>query len=79
MKDNKEVKMLLPFHQQKTSFHREIFRNVPIKLLRLFHIAPSFPKKKSVLLYGMPLAVGMIKSLEIALHIYFPFHVTGFI
>ena len=73
MKDNKEVKMLLPFHQQKTSFHREISRNVPIKLLRLFHIAPSSPKKKSDLLYGMPLAVEMIRSLEVVLHIYFDF------
>ena len=45
MKGKNTKKMLLPYHQQKTSFHRGIFRNVSVALLRLFHIVPYFPKK----------------------------------
>ena len=71
--------MLLPFHQQKTSFHRGIFRNVPVRLLRLFHTVPYFPKKYLIQLCSVPLTTEMMKVLEIRLDKYFSFSVPVFI
>ena len=71
--------MLLPFHQQKTSFHRGIFRNVAVRLLRFFHIVPYFPKKYLIQLCGVLLATEMMKVLEIPLHKHFSFTVPIFV